>query len=253
MRAKSPTLISMQYTANEHDPVSKALNTLGAPIGLLGIELSTRRRNRLNTTVTEVVNSNTINLKVDQSFGNCPQYIQTRELNFHRDPLSNTQNIVKQPFTKFSKEAEALIDNADTMFVSSFVKAKNGSSVEGVDVSHRGGMPGFIKREGDTLTIPDYAGNFLFNTLGNFLVNPKAGLLFTNFANGDVLMLTGKVKIIWDNDPKLKGFEGAKRAWCFKLIKGMWLKKALPFTATFNEYSPNTKLTGTWQAAKKLS
>ncbi|MGV0024432.1 hypothetical protein [Phormidesmis priestleyi] len=49
----------------------------GADIGLLGIELSTRRRNRLNGTI-EAVAWNGFTIQVGQSFGNCPQYIQAR-------------------------------------------------------------------------------------------------------------------------------------------------------------------------------
>lgn len=49
----------------------------------------------------------------------------------------------------------------------------------GVDISHRGGLPGFIHIENDNrLLIPDYSDNHFFNTLGNLAANPKAGLLF---------------------------------------------------------------------------
>ena len=42
-----------------------------------------------------------------------------------------------------------------------------------------------------TLTFPDYTGNAYFNTLGNISRNPRAGLLFIDFSNGDLLFLTG--------------------------------------------------------------
>ncbi|MEM7653293.1 MAG: pyridoxamine 5'-phosphate oxidase family protein, partial [Pseudomonadota bacterium] len=70
------------------DPLHQAW-TKDAPIGLLGIELATRRRNRLNASV-RAADSDGLSLTVDQSFGNCPQYIQTRPLSFVRDPASHS-------------------------------------------------------------------------------------------------------------------------------------------------------------------
>ncbi|HEX2114433.1 MAG TPA: pyridoxamine 5'-phosphate oxidase family protein, partial [Alphaproteobacteria bacterium] len=58
------------------DPLAQTL-TLGMPIGLLGIQLETRRRNRMNGTVTELY-PDRFTATVGQSFGNCPQYIQSR-------------------------------------------------------------------------------------------------------------------------------------------------------------------------------
>ena len=61
----------------------------------------------------------------------------------------------------------------------------------GVDVSHRGGKPGFVRIDDDkTLTFPDFSGNYHFNTMGNILLNPLAGLLFIDFEQGDLLYLT---------------------------------------------------------------
>ncbi|NOX42903.1 MAG: hypothetical protein GXP19_04100, partial [Gammaproteobacteria bacterium] len=116
-----------------------------------------------------------IELYVNQAFGNCPQYIQTRELEYV-DLAVQSAACIKE-LTQFDSQAISLIRNSDTFFVASYVANGSGEASEGVDVSHRGGRPGFIRVEDEhTLTIPDYLGNFHFNTLGNFLVNPKAGL-----------------------------------------------------------------------------
>ena len=61
----------------------------------------------------------------------------------------------------------------DTFFVASYADDGDDAARRGVDVSHRGGRPGFVQVDGDVLTIPDFAGNFHFNTLGNLLVNPR--------------------------------------------------------------------------------
>ena len=50
----------------------------GADVGILGIELAARRRNRVNGRVA-ADDSGAIIFRVDQSFGNCPQYIRERK------------------------------------------------------------------------------------------------------------------------------------------------------------------------------
>jgi ferredoxin-NADP reductase/predicted pyridoxine 5'-phosphate oxidase superfamily flavin-nucleotide-binding protein len=219
----------------------------GTRIGLLGIELSTRRRNRMAAHITQIKN-NSIELEIDQAFGNCPQYIQTRKHHKVDDALLDKAKT--HPIDELNEETRALIQNSDTFFVASYIKNETGDVSEGVDVSHRGGKPGFVRvdKEG-TLTIPDYLGNYHFNTLGNFLINPKAGLLFLDFENGHLLSLTGTVEILWDSE-ETKYFEGAERLWRFKPDHGFWMKNALPLRWTLDKVSPNTNMTGTWQEAE---
>ena len=226
-------------------------------IGLLGIELSTRRRNRLAGHITDISNT-AIEIEVDQAFGNCPQYIQSREL-IKVD--GETKEIPEVTSIKtFDNKTKEFIQNSDTFFVASYVKTendiknknKNANINEGVDVSHRGGRSGFIRVDNDdTLTIPDYTGNFHFNTLGNFLLTPKAGLLFPDFETGDLLTLTGTVEILWDSE-ETEYFEGAERLWTFKIDHGFWIKNALPLRWKLDKFSPNTLMTGTWNEAKKI-
>ena len=240
------TLNVAAFPAKE-DPLRDAL-VPGAPLGLLGIDLSTRRRNRVNVRVTDA-GANQFGLSVDQAFGNCPQYIQTRDMRFVRNPSSAGEEVAVTRFTSFDERAQAMIRSADTFFVSSYVPTGDHDDVEGVDVSHRGGKPGFVRIEGDTLTIPDYAGNFHFNTLGNFLVNPKGGLVFVDFESGDLLLLTGTVEILWEGDPEVKAFKGAERAWRFTLDHGVVMKDAVPLRWSFGDFSPNSLITGDWQEA----
>ena len=58
-----------------------------------------------------------------------------------------------------------------------------------------------------TLRIPDYAGNNMFQTLGNIAADPRVGLLFLSFDTGTTLQLTGQARILWEPDAK-----GAERA-----------------------------------------
>lgn len=214
----------------------------GAAIGLLGIELHTRRRNRLNGHIGNLGSSG-FDLTVDQSFGNCPQYIQLRQ--FQRVPLTDPQTRRAEHFDGLDDAAVALIETADTFFVASYVDVDGERSV---DVSHRGGQAGFVRVEGNRLTIPDFAGNLHFNTLGNLLLNPRAGLLFIDFSTGDVLQLSGRTEVILDG-PQIAAFQGAERLWTFEVEKAVRRPGALALRWRFDGMSPTSLLTGTWAQA----
>ena len=67
-----------------------------------------------------------------------------------------------------------------------------------------------------TLLVPDFTGNFLFMTLGNLELDPRAGVLFIDFVTGDLLTLTGRAEVVWDGEG-VKAFRGAERAWRFHI------------------------------------
>lgn len=247
MTTPDATTLSFDAVAEPGDPLGKAIKP-GSPLGFLGIELGTRRRNRVNGRVINA-GAEGFAVAVDMAFGNCPQYIQTRTVDFLRDPKQQTGDSQIEEFVTLSEEIRRKIRRADTFFVSSYVRAGDRPEVEGVDVSHRGGRPGFVKVVDNTLTIPDYSGNFHFNTLGNFLTNPKAGLIFVDFDTGDLIMLTGTVELYLEKSPEIEAFEGAERAWSFTLDHGVTLKNALPFHSKLEEYSRNTLITGDWGVA----
>ena len=62
------------------DPLNDNL-AKGAQLGILGIDLAARRRNRMNGQVS-VIDADHFGITVGQSFGNCPQYIQARDYEF---------------------------------------------------------------------------------------------------------------------------------------------------------------------------
>ena len=127
---------------------------------------------------------------------------------------------------------EELIRSADTFFVASF------HSNRGVDVSHRGGNPGFIRVSNRTLLrIRDYIGNGMFNTLGNLAIDPHAGLIFIDFEHSRTLQLVGKANILWDLED-LEHPSETKRYWDFKIEQ--WLETDLPIKLNYEflDYSP---------------
>ena len=196
----------------------------GADVGLLGIELHTRRRNRANGRVRRNAGDG-LWIDVDQSFGNCPQYIAEREWRPAETPVTQAER--RAAATLGADETE-WISNADTFFVATGHRGEGEDWSYGMDASHRGGAPGFVRVEDDrTLVIPDYAGNNHFNTIGNLLVDPRAGLVFVDFERGSLLQLTGTIEIDWESD-QLEGFPGARRLMRFRLEEAVVLHEALP-------------------------
>ena len=119
-----------------------------------------------------------------------------------------------QRFDGLPPDAAATVARADTFFVAT--AARSDSPTGGVDVSHRGGPAGFVRIEGDTLVIPDYRGNRYFNTLGNLLLEPRAALLFVDFAAGLMLQLQGAAEVLWDRHD----LPHAERTWRFTVERG---------------------------------
>lgn len=231
-----PRQLTIDTQLPADDPATPGL-AAGQAVGLLGIELHTRRRNRLNGQIYQAGDGQ-LQVTVEQSFGNCPQYIQLRDYTRVAEPAQGRVDA-----TTLDASAVSMIQAADTFFVASYVE--HGDGQRSVDVSHRGGRPGFVKVEGNRLTIPDYAGNLHFNTLGNLLVNPQAGLLFIDFSNGNVLQLYGHAELLLDS-PAIQAFEGAERLWTLEVEQVVWRPAAVSLRWAFKEYAPTSLMTGTW-------
>ncbi len=205
----------------------------GDPVGLLGLEPATRRRNRVNGVLVDD-GATGLRVAVTQSFGNCPQYIQPRRF----EPVTPGPARAPVPVgRRLPPAAAALVGAADTFFIataSAGAGQPHARASDGLDVSHRGGPAGFVRVGEDddrsVLTVPDYAGNFFFNTLGNLVQNPRAGLLFADWQGGDLLLLTGLADIVWDG-PDVAAWDGAQRLLRWRLDAGWWLAGALPLRA----------------------
>ncbi len=224
------------------DPLADTL-AAGADIGLLGIELHTRRRNRLNGQIMRL-NPDGFELQVRQSFGNCPQYIQLRR--FEQSEASLTPS--SREFNHLTVSDRAMIASADTFFIATAYQAESAGAASGVDVSHRGGKPGFVRiDDSQTLTIPDFSGNFQFNTFGNLALNPHAGLLFLDFEQGNLLYLTGSAEVIWQG-AEIATYAGAERLLRFRLEHGIAVANSLPLRGSAPEFSPFLAATGAWTA-----
>lgn len=203
-----PRLLRVDALPLPHDPLAGQLRD-GMPIGLLGIQPHTRRRNRMNGTVT-AADGQGFTVRVGQSFGNCPKYIQQREPHFW--PAAAAAPSV-QRLQALDAQAVALIERADTFFIATAHPraGDDGQPAFGVDVSHRGGPPGFVRvQAGGRLAVPDFVGNGFFNTLGNLQLQPRCGLLFMDFGTGELLHLAARAELQWEG-PELRAIEGAQR------------------------------------------
>lgn len=238
IRSPDATHLRIADSPAPDDPAGRHL-TEGNPVGLLGIDLSNRRRNRANGTIAGR-DEDGFTVQVAESFGNCPKYIQRREAH---PLLRRTGRAV--PLAGLDGAARAAIRAADTLFVASRSREGLGG---GVDISHRGGRPGFVRIAGDTLSVPDFSGNRFFNTFGNLLGDPRGSLLIPDFETGDVLVLQGRAEIDWSGTVA-SGFAGAERSWRFEIVRGWRRPGALPFRWSAPEPAPQIAATGVWEAS----
>jgi len=171
------------------DPLENTLRP-GAAVGLLGLEPGTRRRNRANGTVL-AQSGPAWTVRVEQSFGNCPKFIQPVPLRF--DPaVGEGGESVRS--ARLDATLVRWVEQADTLFLATTRPRERGFDA---DISHRGGPPGFVHATADTLLFSDFPGNNFFNSLGNLRLHPRAGLLFVDRTTGDRLHLTGDAEIEW--------------------------------------------------------
>jgi uncharacterized protein len=249
VHSPDPQTLGVDALPAQGDPLGSALRE-GASLGVLGIQLQTRRRNRLNGRVSELSEAG-FTLQVDQSFGNCPRYISAR-LPQQRDGVQPAAaDMPRAETAQLSDAAAALLAKADTCFIASAsARAPAGDDTrEGVDVSHRGGKPGFVRVEQSTsatkLLIPDFPGNNAFNTLGNLARYSRAGLLVPDFASGDVLSLACSAEILWDG-PELARFQGAGRMVVLTVHRGLYFPHLMPFQWSQPLPGPHVERTGSW-------
>lgn len=235
--------LSIADVRQEGDPVSACV-VEGAELGFLGLALHNRRRNRVNGRVAQG-SENQVTIKVSQSFGNCPKYIQKR-IFAPLEPREKSPVLVENR-SVFSEEDLRMIEQADTFFIASIAARPSENAKRGVDVSHRGGKPRFVKALSDgRLIIPDFAGNNHFNTLGNIHETGTAGLLFIDFQTGDVLQATGEAELLWPDECEWF-YGGAERYLMFSPQKVVRRNSAVPIGWYLIDASPFIPDGGPWQ------
>ena len=187
-----PFTLQVDVRREPADPADRGMED-GDAVGLLGIEMPTRRRSRLNGVVRRD-RSESYAVTVKQSFGNCQRFIWPRQPVLMRAPEALSGNATRRS-DRLDAHARMLVAAADTFFVASYADCPG--DCRQADVSHRGGPVRFVQVDAEgVLTIPDRDGNGFFNTLGNIRTNGRAGLLFIDFATGDLLQVTGDAEVL---------------------------------------------------------
>lgn len=203
--------------ASPGDPVLRR-TAIGRDVGLLAIELASRRRLRINGTV-ESISVDEIAMLVRESVPNCPKYIQSR-----RPLVVSARPSLPAPGESgraVDEQRRTLVERADTAFVGSVHPAR------GADASHRGGAPGFIQVvDTATLRIADYPGNSMFLTLGNFEVDSRASLAVVDFERGRVVSFSGSARLRFGDENPRQPTGGTGRYW--DLAVREWVQFELP-------------------------
>ena len=84
---------------------------------------------------------------------------------------------------------------------------------------------------------PDYAGNSMFQTLGNLASDPRTGLVFADLATGDVLQLSGRARVDWD-PARAARIAGAERVVELEIDAVREMREALSLRSRAAEPSP---------------
>jgi len=206
------------------DPLAMNLKT-GSLAGLLFPDFASRRRIRVNGRLETV--DGAILIHVDQAYSNCPKYIQLRKPD--RESQGTRPRPVERSASLLTRQRD-WIHRTDTFFIATLAPG------EGADASHRGGMPGFVRIENQELIWRDYPGNAMFNTLGNIVKNPRAGILVPDFATGSTLQMTGRAAI----DSNSAGEERQVRFVPDDVVE---IEDVLPQRLQLVEYSPFNPVT----------
>lgn len=186
-------------------------------VGILALDFDARERLRLNGRLEPRPGG--VVVRATEVYSNCPKFIQRRSIEEER---------AEQPGRGRSSEAltppqRDLISKADTFFIATVPPGLP------ADVSHRGGNPGFVRIVDPThLAWDDYTGNAMFNTLGNLLRDPEAGLLFVDFQDGSLLQLNGRARVTGD---KVRQIE-------FEILEVVEIAGGHPYRWTAPDYSP---------------
>ena len=183
--AASADILTINATIASTDPLC-AIAT-GSDIGVVIVDFAVGRRLRINGRLIRS-ESGRLDITVEQAYGNCPSYIQKRNLEL---PSAQPDRALPVRTHAIGRDHAALIARADAFFLGTVHPSR------GADASHKGGRPGFVRVDRQQLWWPDYPGNNLFNSMGNIAENPEAATLFLDFDAGTVLQLSGTARLEW--------------------------------------------------------
>jgi hypothetical protein len=195
-------------------------------VSLLFIDFATKWRFRVNGRARPVAAGWAV--EIDQAFLNCPQYLQDHPA-AGAGAAAGAGVVVPAPRAAGLGAPPALaawLRQADSFFVGS------SDGAQALDTAYRGGPAGFVQLEaGGTLLVPDYVGNSMYNSLGNFALHDAAGLLFLDPRTQRALQLTGRAQVLWAGAGPVAATGGTGRYWRF--TPTAWMEHPLPAALPF--------------------
>ncbi len=192
-------------------------------VSLLFIDFPTKWRFRVNGRARAAAPGWVVD--IDQAFLNCPKYLADRPA-----ALPGAGVVSRGPRTAgpdAPPDLAAWLRRADSFFVGS------SDGAQALDTAYRGGPAGFVHLDAaGSLLVPDYAGNSMYNSLGNFALCAAAGLLFLDPATGRALQLSGRTEVLWsDGTGPAAPTGGPGRHWRF--TPEAWVETPLPVLLPF--------------------
>ncbi len=158
-------------------------------MGVLYFDPSLRRRAKSLGSGT-VEDDGSITYRMSRNFGVCNRYIFKRTHEAPEQSGTDVTGATPSAVDALSADNITQLRAADTTFIASR------HAERGVETTHRGGPAGFVTVEdAKTITLPDYPGNGMFNTLGNVLLDDRIGFMTVDFSTGRVLQITGRGQV----------------------------------------------------------
>jgi hypothetical protein len=226
LQVRDPRTLSVDASLPPDDPLAESFWE-EAEIGMLVLDPRIRRRMRINGRALMQAGGQ-LHVTAREVYANCPKYIQRREVVREEEPRPS------RPMESWtlSEAQRQWIERADTFFIGSVHEQA------GMDCSHRGGNPGFVRVKDDRhVVFADYSGNNMFQTLGNLSLDSRAALLFLDFETGGTLQVSGRAKIIWD-EALAREWAGAQRLVEVEVLKTLEAASAFPLRWRSLDYSP---------------
>ncbi len=226
LQVRDPRTLNVTASLLPGDPLAESFRE-EAEIGMLVLDPRIRRRMRINGRALMQAGGQ-LYVTAREVYANCPKYIQRREIVREEAPRQSRP----MEFSTFSEAQRQWIERADTFFIGSVHEQA------GMDCSHRGGNPGFVRVKDDRhVVFADYSGNNMFQTLGNLSLDSRAALLFLDFETGGTLQVSGRAKIIWD-EALAREWAEAQRLIELEVLKTLEAVSAFPLRWRLLDYSP---------------
>lgn len=133
----------------------------------------------------------------------------------------------------------AVSSDAETLFVATRHAEPCTAHQHGLDVSHRGGLPGFVVAlDEHTLLWPELPGIGHLSTLENLTLDGRCGLLLLAAGHNAAVRLSGRAEVLW-RDAETRRLTGCDRAVRFRVERACLVPDQYGSAWVLRHYSPD--------------